>query len=217
MATPTAAPREFSTAMSAGGRPVGIAAGLDGHLWFTVIGQDRIGRITPSGTVTDFSAGITARSLVSILRRPFITTGPGGNLWFTEPDADRIVRITPAGAVSEYPPTAAIRSVRLRGSRFVAVRVRCPSGAARECRGTLRLHVPDLFGEGERVGVRCFSVAPGCRADVTVPLWAAGRRQLKAWGRLEVQVLLVPSAHSMAGAVERSALLRLPRPPAVAG
>ena len=194
-----------------------ITAGADGNLWFTVLGQDRIGRITPSGAVTEFSAGITASGVVSVLMRPFITTGPDGNLWFTEPDADRIGRITPSGVVSEYPPTAAIGSVRLRGSRFVAVRVRCPSGAARECRGTLRLHLPELFGEGERLGVRRFSVAPGRGAEVTVPLWAAGQRQLKARGRLPVQVLLVPSAHSMAGAVERSALLRLPLLPAVAG
>ena len=40
--------------------PDGIAAGPDGNLWFTEIDGNRIGRITPTGVVTEFSAGITA-------------------------------------------------------------------------------------------------------------------------------------------------------------
>ena len=46
------------------------------------LGKDRIGRITPTGTVTEFSAGITLGAGPSE-----ITAGPDGNLWFTEPTA----------------------------------------------------------------------------------------------------------------------------------
>ena len=40
--------------------PTHITAGPDGNLWFTEYGHDRIGRITTTGVVTEFSAGITA-------------------------------------------------------------------------------------------------------------------------------------------------------------
>ena len=61
------------------------------------VNGDRIGRITPAGVVTEFSAGITAGS------GPYgIAAGPDGNLWFTEFDGDRIGRITPAGVVTEF-------------------------------------------------------------------------------------------------------------------
>ena len=58
---------------------------------------NRIGRITPLGVVTEFSAGITAGA------QPVgITAGPDGNLWFTEYSGDRIGRITPLGVVTEF-------------------------------------------------------------------------------------------------------------------
>ncbi len=80
----------------AGTKPNGIVAGPDGNLWFTETTTGKIGRITPTGVVTEFSNGITANS------RPFgITVGPDGNLWFTELTG-RIGRITPAGVVTEY-------------------------------------------------------------------------------------------------------------------
>ena len=56
-----------------------------------------IGRITPDGVVTEFSAGITPGA------SPYdITAGPDGNVWFVEPGLDRIGRITPAGVVTEF-------------------------------------------------------------------------------------------------------------------
>ncbi|HEY7360690.1 MAG TPA: NHL repeat-containing protein, partial [Streptosporangiaceae bacterium] len=184
--------------------PSGITAGPDGNLWFTEA-LGRIGRITPQGAVTEFSAGITVRSSPAGLRSSpvGIAAGPDGNLWFTEAAGDRIGRITPQGVISEYPPTAVIGDARLRDTQAVGVPVRCPSGAARECRGTLTL----LDLRGRRLGVRRFRVAPARRAEVVVPLWAAGRRRLRAQGSLQVQVVLVPSAHSTAGMVSRRAVL----------
>src|SRR5262249_23331445 len=48
--------------LTAGSDPFGITAGPDGNLWFTEQIGDKIGRITPSGTVTEFTTGITASS-----------------------------------------------------------------------------------------------------------------------------------------------------------
>jgi streptogramin lyase len=87
--------------------PRGITKGPDGNMWFTEYGADRIGRIAPDGTITEFSAGITppsgpAASDFSDSAPHSIVTGPDGNLWFTEEFADRIGRITPDGAITEF-------------------------------------------------------------------------------------------------------------------
>ena len=79
---------EFSAGITAFSQPFGITAGPDGNLWFTEYSGNRIGRITPSGTVTEFSSGITASSGLS-----GITAGPDGNLWFTENNGNRIGRL----------------------------------------------------------------------------------------------------------------------------
>jgi virginiamycin B lyase len=75
----------------------GIANGPDGALWFTEGGGNAIGRITTSGTTTQFP-------LPSPSSNPaFITAGSDGALWFTEYSANRIGRITTAGTITEYP------------------------------------------------------------------------------------------------------------------
>ena len=78
-------------------QPQGITVGPDGNLWFTESDLNEIGRITPSGQVTQFSAGISPYAFPA-----GITLGPDGNLWFTEPNLDQIGRITTAGQVSEF-------------------------------------------------------------------------------------------------------------------
>jgi virginiamycin B lyase len=62
-----------------GSDPTRIAAGPDGNLWFTSeLGNQKIGRITPTGTTTFFA-------LPTPFSSPFgITAGPDGALWFTE-------------------------------------------------------------------------------------------------------------------------------------
>ena len=60
-------------------RPLGIAAGPDGALWFTEsAAPGRIGRITTEGDITEYSNG-----LLLISNPWFISAGPDGNMWFT--------------------------------------------------------------------------------------------------------------------------------------
>ena len=83
-----------------------IAVGSDGNLWFTEqVGK--IGRITPSGTITEFTLPPTTMTTFTTLAFG-ITSGPDGNLWFTEPNQNQIGRITPSGTIAEFSiPTAA--------------------------------------------------------------------------------------------------------------
>jgi len=86
---------EFST--TAGATPQGIAAGPDGNVWFTERFGDRIGQITPTGTITEFSTGIHGDA-----QPASIALGSDGNLWFTEGATNRIGMITTAGAITEF-------------------------------------------------------------------------------------------------------------------
>ncbi len=91
--------------LTANNQPAGIAAGPDGNVWFTEFktATPKIGRITPAGVVTEFSAGITTAS-----NPRDIVTGSDGDLWFTENGLSKIGRITPTGTVTEFSiPTAA--------------------------------------------------------------------------------------------------------------
>ncbi len=82
-------------------QPAGITTGPDGNLWFTEENGNRIGRITPGGAITEFTAGLSAGA-----QPTEITPGPGG-LWFTESGTSRIGLITTAGAITEFPAGAA--------------------------------------------------------------------------------------------------------------
>ncbi|OLC25897.1 MAG: hypothetical protein AUJ02_09970 [Chloroflexi bacterium 13_1_40CM_3_65_12] len=81
-----------------GTSPQRITTGPDGNLWFTEAFSNRIGRMTPAGTLTEFPLPM-ARS-----NPRAIVAGPDGNLWFTEASWSQPVigRITPAGSVTEY-------------------------------------------------------------------------------------------------------------------
>jgi streptogramin lyase len=73
----------------------GIAAGGDGNLWAADSGNSKIAKITPTGTISEFT--ITAAS------GPLgIVAGPDGNLWFAENANNKIGRITTLGAVTEF-------------------------------------------------------------------------------------------------------------------
>ena len=87
---------------TASSQPNSITSGPDGNLWFTEASGNKIGKITPSGTIIEYPVPTTCSY-------PFgITTGPDGNLWFTENYANQIGKITTNGSVTEYSiPTAA--------------------------------------------------------------------------------------------------------------
>ena len=89
-------------------QPQGITGGPDGNVWFTDTGTNSIGRITPTGAVTEFPVPTANANLLGI------TTGPDGNLWFAEANPDKIGRITPSGVITEFPtPTAGSTPVAL--------------------------------------------------------------------------------------------------------
>jgi streptogramin lyase len=48
--------------LGSGSDPYGIAVGGDGNLWFTTLSAGYIGRVTPAGTPTQFSASISPGS-----------------------------------------------------------------------------------------------------------------------------------------------------------
>jgi streptogramin lyase len=75
--------------------PGAITAGPDGNLWFLEYNGDKIGRITPSGQLTEFK--------LSPNSGPFrITVGPDGNVWFTARFGNYLGRITPDGDVTQF-------------------------------------------------------------------------------------------------------------------
>jgi len=74
-----------------------ITAGPDGNVWFTDPVAHTVGRITPSGQVTEFNSPIGGAGA--------ITAGPDGNLWFSTGDLETfpaIGRITPTGQLATF-------------------------------------------------------------------------------------------------------------------
>jgi virginiamycin B lyase len=85
-----------------------IVAGPDGALWFCESLGNKIGRITTSGTMTEFPLHLANSSPADIV------PGPDGALWFTESNANQIGRITTAGTITEFPvPTLSAGAGRM--------------------------------------------------------------------------------------------------------
>ncbi len=80
--------------------PGEIVANSDGNLWFTEQYDLNIGRITPSGTITEFPTpedGYAQNYPVSI------AAGSDGALWFTSVLGHSVYRMTTDGTVTQYP------------------------------------------------------------------------------------------------------------------
>jgi streptogramin lyase len=123
--TPQGVVTEFTAGIPAGAAIRDLVAGPDGNVWFTLeadVGADgrfrslaAIGRITPEGVVTTFSAGLRKRSYPGE-----IIAGPDGNLWFLDgvlvatPLRPDIGRVTPQGAITEF-PTKLPQALRVGG------------------------------------------------------------------------------------------------------
>jgi streptogramin lyase len=75
--------------------PFGITAGPDGNIWFTELGVNKIGRITPAGVISEFPVG-------AAVEPEAIAPGPDGRLWFTEYGGSSAGAITTMGQVLQY-------------------------------------------------------------------------------------------------------------------
>jgi streptogramin lyase len=90
-------PDEVATATPSAS-PGAITAGPNGNYWFVEPGVNKIGQVTPTGSVSDYPI-TTADSVPN-----GITAGSDGALWFTEEGANQIGRMTTAGVVTnEFP------------------------------------------------------------------------------------------------------------------
>jgi streptogramin lyase len=119
-----------------------IASGPDGNIWFTecaINGPCKLGKITPSGTITEFADVPFANGLVA---------GPDGNVWFTEGNKNFLGRITPSGTVSQF----AIPSGQPSNGDTVGPIVVGPDGNI-------------WFAEGDRIGV---STTAGAITEYTI-------------------------------------------------
>jgi streptogramin lyase len=94
-----------------------LTLGPDGNVWFTETlpfdssgnqianSNKMIGRVTPSGVVTQFAVPTNFAGTGSINTNTgtYITAGGDGNVWFVEASVGNVAKITPAGVVTEYP------------------------------------------------------------------------------------------------------------------
>jgi len=88
---------EYTAGLSPNGAPHGIAEGADGSTWFTLYAKDGVGRISPSGAITEYFPTLSKGQPEGI------TLGPDGNMWFVESGATgAIARIDPSGSVTEF-------------------------------------------------------------------------------------------------------------------
>ena len=84
-----------------GSQPHAIVVGPDRNLWFPDGGNNKIARITPLGSLAEYS--IPSHPENPIGSFPYgIAAGPDGALWFTEQTGMRIGRITLTGHVTEF-------------------------------------------------------------------------------------------------------------------
>ncbi len=85
-----------------------ITTGADGNLWFTEYSENKIVRMSPGGSFTEYAIGTVGAG-------PYqITAGADGNVWFGEYNGNKIGRITPSGTITEFGiPTAAAYPVQM--------------------------------------------------------------------------------------------------------
>lgn len=95
---------EYSSGISGGAAPTGIARGPDGAMWFTEHDTAKIGRIDPGGGVTE-DPPTGDRQLAAGSAPTQIVAGPDGDLWFTETGNATIGRLDPSTGLlrGEYP------------------------------------------------------------------------------------------------------------------
>ncbi|MDB5619894.1 hypothetical protein [Tardiphaga sp.] len=86
------------TKLNKGSWPRGITVGPDGHIWFTELAANKIGRVTLTGAFTEFEIPTENAQAYGIV------TGPDQNLWFTESGAGKIGRFNvTTKQITEFP------------------------------------------------------------------------------------------------------------------
>jgi virginiamycin B lyase len=83
--------------LGASANPGNLALGPDGNFWFTQGFAMLLGRVTPTGGVTEYALPTASAGSYDIV------AGAEGNLWFTETVMGQIGRITPGGKITEIP------------------------------------------------------------------------------------------------------------------
>jgi streptogramin lyase len=92
---------EFDEGLSKYSSPAEFVAGSDGNVWFaddgSAIGGAAIGKVTPDGTITRFTAGLAGS------RPRTIVVGPDGNFWFTGLGGSPAIGFaTPEGSITAF-------------------------------------------------------------------------------------------------------------------
>ncbi len=81
--------------LTASAGPTSVITGPDGNVWVAEDWQSKIAKITPAGTVTEYSTGSGTGPMD-------LTVGPDGNIWFTGAQGSMIGKITTSGTVTPY-------------------------------------------------------------------------------------------------------------------
>lgn len=119
--TPGGTITEFQTGLDPANGPFTLASGPDGNLWFTeqntaadggaLQGDNRFGKITTSGVVTEFLADLPGLAFPD--GPTSITRGPGNTVWFTQSTTNLFGQVT-------LSPASALAASVLPGGRTVA-------------------------------------------------------------------------------------------------
>lgn len=88
----------FRSGLRATSRPYEILE-ADGYLWFADLDEEgqSIGRVSPSGQITEFSAGLSPDTYIRDM-----AVGPEGDVWFADDGAGEVGRISPDGQIAEF-------------------------------------------------------------------------------------------------------------------
>ena len=86
---------------TANAKPLSIALGQDGNLWFTEYGAAQVGRVTTNGEAFVECVLPTQNGKTPT---PYgIVSGPDGNLWVTDPASNGLWRVTTTCGASFFP------------------------------------------------------------------------------------------------------------------